>query len=44
MKFLLVELLAVDGSPGVDDVGQDEGHEQRDPEHGGEGARASTPF
>ena len=24
----LVELLLVDGTPGIDDVGQDEGHEQ----------------
>ena len=33
-EFLLVELLSVDGSPGIDDIGQHEGHEQRYVEHG----------
>ena len=32
--LLAVYLLAVDGPPGIDDVRQDEGHEQRDVEHG----------
>ena len=36
LNLLLVKLLTVDGAPGVDDVGQHEGHEQRDVEHGGE--------
>ena len=36
LDLVLVELLGIDGAPGVDDVGQDEGHEQRDIEHRGE--------
>ena len=34
LNLLFRQFLAVDGAPGVDDVGQDEGDEQRHPEHG----------
>ena len=37
LDFLFRDLLRVDGTPGVDDVGQDEGHEQRDVEHRAQG-------
>ena len=33
LDFVFCQFLAVDGTPGVDDVGQHEGHEQRDIEH-----------
>ena len=35
--LVFVEFLGVDGAPGIDDVGQHEGHEQRDVEHRGQG-------
>ena len=34
--FIFCEFFVIDGAPGIDDVGQHEGHEQRDVEHGGE--------
>ena len=36
-NLLLVELLLVKGVPGVGDVGQYEGYEQADVEHGAQG-------
>ncbi len=41
-EFLAGEALLVDGAPGVDDVGQDEGDDERDARHGGEGEVAGT--
>ena len=32
--LVLSDLLAVQGMPGVSDVGEDEGDEETDPEHG----------
>lgn len=37
LKIVLGELLAVDGAPSIDNVGEDEGDEQGDVEHGAEG-------
>ena len=34
LDLFLVELLLVDGTPAINDVGEDEGHEERDVEHG----------
>lgn len=42
VQFLAGELLAVDGVPGIDDVGEDEGHEEGDVEHGAEGELAAA--
>ena len=36
MDLLFIEFLLVNGAPGVDDVSQNEGHEQRDIEHRGQ--------
>ena len=35
-EFFFVELFGIDGAPGVDDVGEYEGHQQRDVEHRGQ--------
>ena len=42
LNLLLVKLLTVDGAPGVDDVGQHDGYEQRDVEHGTQGELTRT--
>ena len=36
LNLLLRQFLTVDSTPGVDDIGQHEGYEQRDVEHRGE--------
>ena len=36
LYVVFVECLGIDGAPGVDDVSQYEGYEQRDVEHRGE--------
>ena len=36
-EFFFVEFLGIDGAPGIDDVCKDERHEERYPEHRGEG-------
>ena len=43
-QFALREALAVDAIPGIDDVGQHEGDDERDEAHGREGelARAAV--
>ena len=40
--FGSVYLLAVNLAPGVDDIGKDEGYEERHPEHGVEGEIAAA--
>ncbi len=42
LDFLPVELLLVDGAPGIDNIGKDEGYEQRDVEHGAQGELAGA--
>jgi len=42
LDFLAGDLLRVDGAPGIDDVSQYEGHEQRHPEHGAQGELAGA--
>ena len=39
-----VYLLAVYLAPGIDDVGKDEGHEERHPEYGVEGEITAAPY
>ncbi len=42
LDVFLVEFLLVDGPPGIDDVGQYEGNEERDVEHGAQGELTRT--
>ena len=41
-KLFLGDFLAVYGAPTVDDVGEDEGHQEGDIEHGAEGELAAA--
>ena len=41
LYFVDGQLLLVNGSPGIDDVGEDEGNKQGDVEHGAEGELAT---
>ena len=42
LEFVLRQLLLVDGPPAVDDIGQDEGYEERNIEHGTQGKLATA--
>ena len=42
LDFFLVEFLLVDGTPAIDDVGEDEGYEEGDVEHGAQSELAAA--